>query len=76
LGPQIFIFLKTLIKQRNIKTIHVAVQRYLNTLIKQRNIKTILYDERHWWVSYYLKNQFLARMSTTPRSEGINEFFN
>ncbi|XP_014503275.1 protein FAR-RED IMPAIRED RESPONSE 1-like [Vigna radiata var. radiata] len=34
-----------------------------------------LYEERHKWVPYYLRNDFWAGMSTTQRSEGMNAFF-
>jgi len=34
-----------------------------------------LYDERHRWVPYFLKQHFWTGMSTTQRSERMNAFF-
>lgn len=34
-----------------------------------------IYKERHHWVPIFVKNHFLAGMSTTQRSESMNAFF-
>lgn len=34
-----------------------------------------LYEERHHWVSAFVKDTFWAGMSTTQRSESMNSFF-